>query len=90
MLDQRNLDQRRAGDGMPESKIRKNISTTDYCSEDLTHHLIQEAPKKLFLLEGTIPSENEYDELKFGTRALALDGITSIADVGGGTFAVHI
>jgi hypothetical protein len=71
-------------------KLEKNISTTDYCLADMTNHLLQEAPKKLFLLEGTKPEEKRYDELKFGTRGASLDGIISISDVGGGTFAVHI
>jgi len=70
--------------------LEKNGSLTDYCLENLTHHLIQEAPKKLFLLEGTIPSEKKYDELKFEAREATLDGITSISDVGGGTLGVHI
>jgi len=71
-------------------KLEKNTAETDYCLADMTNHLLQEAPKKLFLLEGTIPSEKKYDELKFGTREVSLDGIASANDVGGGTLGVHI
>lgn len=72
-------------------KLEKNISTTDYCLEDLVHHLLQGAPTKLFQLEGK--AEGVFDELKFGAREATLDGIADAllsAPNLGKTWAVHI
>ncbi len=70
-------------------KLEKNTAGTDYCLEDMVHHLIQEAPKKLFELgEGT----GKFHELLFGARSASLEGIvdTLLTEPLGGTWAVHI
>jgi hypothetical protein len=59
-------------------KLEKNSALTDYCLEDLVHHLIQEAPHKLFLLEGTKPAEEKYDELLFEGKLASLLGISDV------------
>ncbi len=71
-------------------KLEKNTAGTDYCLEDLVHHLIQEAPEKLFELEGKAGS---FDGLIFGARTALLDGIADLllsAPNLGQTWAVHI
>jgi len=64
-------------------KLEKNTAGTDYCLEDLVHHLIQEAPgqKELF-----------GDGLTFGGRPAKLDGTADVflTEPSGGTWAVHI
>jgi hypothetical protein len=69
----------------------KNTAPTDYCLDDLVHHLIQEAPAKLFELEeGT----GKFHELAFGAHTASLDGIADVSLSGeadmGATWAVHI
>jgi hypothetical protein len=71
-------------------KLEKNLSTTDYCLEDLVHHLIQEAPHKLFTLTGKLPKEEKWDELLFEGHLASLLGIVDTFDIGGGNWAVHI
>ncbi len=71
-------------------KLEKNTAGTDYCLEDLVHHLVQEAPTKLFELEGKAGS---FDGLLFGSREAKLDGIADAllsAPNLGQTWAVHI
>ncbi len=69
-------------------KLEKNTATTDYCLEDLTNHILQEVTtKKLFPLEGKAGS---FDELLFGSRPAALDGLAKAFITAGGTWAVHI
>ncbi len=71
-------------------KLEKNGAGTDYCLEDLVHHLIQEAPEKLFELIG---KPGSFDGLLFGTRTALLDGIADAllsAPNLGQTWAVHI
>jgi hypothetical protein len=73
--------------------LEKNISTTDYCLSDFTHHLIQEAPHKLFTLNGKLPKEEKWDELLFEGHLASLLGIvdTLLSEKDKGlTWAVHI
>jgi hypothetical protein len=75
-------------------KLEKNSSLTDYCLEDMVHHLIQEAPHKLFTLADTLPEEEKWDELLIGGHLASLLGITDLrlsdASDAGLTWAVHI
>ena len=75
-------------------KLEKNTLNADYCLEDMVHHLIQEAPHKLFTLTGTLPEEEKWDELLIGGRLASLLGITDLrlSDASNVelTWAVHI
>jgi hypothetical protein len=75
-------------------KLEKNTSLTDYCLEDLVHHLIQEAPHKLFTLTGKLPKEEKWDELLVEGHPASLLGISDVtlseASDAGLTWGVHI
>jgi hypothetical protein len=75
-------------------KLEKNTALTDYCLEDFVHHLIQEAPHKLFTLEGKVPKEEKWDELLYEGNLASLLGIADVllSDESdkGLTWGVHI
>jgi hypothetical protein len=75
-------------------KLEKNTSLTDYCLEDLVHHLIQEAPHKLFTLTGKLPKEEKWDELLVEGHLASLLGISDVLlseeSDKGLTWGVHI
>jgi len=62
-------------------KLEKNTALTDYCLEDLVHHLIQEAPNQKELFG---------DGMLVGNRPAALDGIADVTHSELKTWAVHI
>jgi hypothetical protein len=59
-------------------KLEKNTALTDYCLQDFVHHLIQEAPHKLFTLTGKLPKEEKWDELLYEGRLASLLGIADV------------